>query len=117
MEHSDAWAMRAAFATNPDWSLDELLKVIDESGPPFPLTLVVGGMFVKGVAVKVDEWADHLDEKMDALLGGAASALAREQAGLSVEDLTTTGGATAGDVEKHRAEWAQKGWRAVVDAR
>jgi hypothetical protein len=116
MEHSDAWALQAARQHDPDWTLDLLIKLIDETGMPFPMTLLTAGYFVKGVAVRVENWADHLDAVMDANLAAAAGAFERQQQGMGVEALGSVG-ATAGDVEKWRAEWPDKGWRRQVDER
>jgi hypothetical protein len=116
MEHSDAWAMQAAHGQDSDWSLERLLRLIDGTGMPFPITLLVDGVFIKGAAVQVEDWADHLDAAMDNILKGAAAALAAEQRGLSVDDLSSAG-ATAGDIEKWRADWSSRGWRSLVDER
>jgi hypothetical protein len=109
--------MRAAHGNDPDWSLNELLKLIDETGFPFPLTLLVDGVFIRGTAVSVDDWADHLDETMDRMLAGTADSIAANEPPLtSVDDLASSR-VTAGDVEKWRSEWPQKGWRQLVDKR
>jgi hypothetical protein len=117
VEQSDAWALRAAHANDPDWSLDELVKLVDEHDAAFPLTVLTEGVFIKGLAVAVEHWADHLDGTMENLAGGAAAARAEEERGMSIDELSTAAGPSAGDIEKARAEWPQKGWRSVVNER
>jgi hypothetical protein len=114
MEHSDAWPMISALRDGGDWSLEELLRMVEDTGMPFPLTVLVQGYLVKGRAVKSEQWADHLDSVMDDLLGAAANAIAAEQQGLSAEDFASVR-ATAGDVEKWRAERRDEGWRRQID--
>ncbi len=116
MDPEAAWTMRAAFARDTDWSLIELLRMIDITGVPFPLTVLTHAVMVKGIAVKVEHWAEHLDESMDAMLGSAADAMAQHQRGLSVDDLDSAG-ETAGDMEERRAEWPKKGWGSLVKER
>lgn len=116
MDPEAAWTMRAAFARDTDWSLTELVRMIDITGTPFPLTVLTHGVMVKGIAVKIEHWADHLDVSMDALLGGAAEVMAQHQRDLSVDDLGSAG-TTAGDIEEQRSGWPEMGWRSLVNDR
>lgn len=117
MDRSDVWAMQAATKGEPDWSLDLLIRLIEDGSGGFPLTVLVHGMFIRGLLVNSTEWADHLDGAVDDLLGGLANELAAEQAPIeTVEDLASTG-TSVGDIEERRAAWPEKGWRNFLDER
>jgi hypothetical protein len=116
MDRPEVFAMRTANKGEPDWSLDRLVALIEHGGGTFPLTLLVGGTFIKGALVNSTEWADHLDESMDRVLGDIAGVLAAEQPPIeSVEELAERRTSGAGDVEQNRAAWPTKGWRKFLD--
>ncbi len=109
--------MQAANKGEPDWSLDLLIRLIEDGNGGFPLTVLVNGTFIRGLLVNSTEWADHLDGAVDDLLGGLADELAAEQTPIeSVEDLAATG-TSVGDIEERRAAWPEKGWRNFLDER
>jgi hypothetical protein len=117
MDYSDAWAMRAAQAGNGDWSLDRLVELLeDEHGVrAFPLTVLVGTVLVKGLAVRTEEWAGHLDASMEELLAAAADMTAKTQGPVTTVQELQDADLLPGEIEQARAEWAAHGWRSLLD--
>lgn len=115
MDYSDAWAMRTAQAASGDWSLDRLVELLeDEQGVrAFPLTVLVGSALVKGLAVRAEEWADHLDASMEQLLAAAADVTARTQGPVTTVEELQDADLLPGEIEQARAEWAAHGWRSL----
>jgi hypothetical protein len=109
--------MRAAHSNDLDWTLNELVRWVDTTGFPFPLTVLTGGVFIRGIAVKVDQWADHLDATVDELLEGAARAMRAGQAPVDTAEEIIAADTTVGDIEQRRTEWPQQGFRHQVDER
>jgi hypothetical protein len=109
--------MRAAQAGNGDWSLDRLVELLeDEHGVrAFPLTVLVGTVLVKGLAVRTEEWAGHLDASMEELLAAAADMTAKTQGPVTTVQELQDADLLPGEIEQARAEWAAHGWRSLLD--